>query len=125
MSDENQQTAVFVDEKTQKELNTPLRHDGTTQNKEFLEILIKMISEGKINLYQPGSLINHSVYDKLDDAAKGKADLEATNMLTAVREIKGLHDAGYNDTYQMDNLVEQLRVTKERLENIGGDLFII
>ena len=76
MSDENQQTALFVDEKTQKELNTPLRHIGTTQNKEFLEILIKMISEGKINLYQPGSLINHSVYDKLDDAAKGKADLE-------------------------------------------------
>lgn len=125
MNDETQQKAVFVNPQIQQELNTPLKSGGSSQNREFLEMLIKLIEEGKINLYNPDSLINHAIYEKLDQQAQGKADYEAMNLLASIREIRGLHDAGYSDTYQMDNLVERLRVTKERLENIGGDIFII
>lgn len=125
MNDEIQQKAVFVNPQIQQELNAPLKYTGSSQNKEFLEKLIKLISEGKIGLYNPDSLINHAVYDKLDQQAQGKADYEAMNLLMVIREIKGLHDAGYVDTYQIDNLVEKLRVAKERLENVGGDIFII
>lgn len=125
MNDEIQQKAIFVNPQVQHELNAPLKHIGSSQNKEFLETLIKLIGEGKIGLYNPDSLINHAVYDKLDQQAQGKADYEAMNLLMVIREIKGLHDAGYGDTYQIDNLVEKLRVTKERLENVGGDIFII
>lgn len=125
MNDETQQKSVFVNSQVQQELNAPLKHIGSSQNKEFLETLIKLISEGKIDLYNPDSLINRAVYDKLDQQAQGKADYEAMNLLMVIREIKGLHDAGYGDTYQIDNLVEKLRVTKERLENFGGDIFII
>lgn len=125
MSDQNQQTAIHKDEKTQKWLNEPLKYAGSSQNRDFLEMLMKMINEGKIQLLQPASLINHQVYDKIDQKAQGKADYEAMNLLHVVREIKGLYDAGYKDTYQMDNLVEKLRVTKERLESQDGDLFII
>lgn len=125
MSDQNQQTAVFVDVQTQKELNEPLKYNGSSQNKDFLEMLVKLINEGKIQIYKPATLINHEVYDKLDQTAQGKADYEAVNMLMVIREIKGLYDAGYKETYQIDNLVERLRVSKERLEVQGGDLFII
>lgn len=125
MSDTNQQTAVFIDEQTQKELNAPLKYDGSSQNKDFLDKLVKLINEGKIQVYKPDTLINPEIYDKLEESAKGKADYEAINLLNIVREIKGLYDAGYKDTYQMDNLVEKLRVTKERLEVQGGDIFII
>lgn len=125
MSDVNPQTAIFKDEQTQKKLNEPLKYDGSSQNKDFLEMLVKLINDGKIQVYKPDTLFNHEVYDKLDQAAKGKADYEAMNLLHVIREIKGLYDAGYKATYQIDNLVEKLRVTKERLEMQGGDIFII
>lgn len=125
MSEQSQQTAIFKDAQTQKELNEPLKYAGSSQNKDFLEMLVKMVNDGKIQLLRPDSLINHAVYDKLDEKTQGKADYEALNLLNLVRQIKTLYDAGYRDTYQIDNLVEQLRVTKERLEIQGGDLFII
>lgn len=125
MNDKNQQTAVFKDEQTQKKLNEPLKYDGSSKNKDFLEMLVKLLNDGKIHVYKPDTLINHEVYDKLDGKSKGKADYEAMNLLMIIREIKGLYDAGYKDTYQIDNLVEKLRVTKERLEMQGGDIFII
>ena len=79
----------------------------------------------KINLYLPSTLLNQSVYEKLTDEAQGNADLDAINLTNAMREIKGLCDAGFKDTYQVQNLVHQLRATKERLEEAGGDLFVI
>ncbi len=128
MNDENQQKSVFMDEATQRNLNTPLqdntgRLDGKDQ--EFLNLIISLIDEKKIDLYQPATLINNEVYDKLDEKAQGQVDLEAINMLTAIREIKGLYDNGFKETFQMENLVHRLRMTKERLEETGGDVFII
>lgn len=116
----------MIDEKTQKELNTPLRDDSarSPEDKELLELLMKLISDGKINLYRPSSLINQAVYDNLPMEKRGQVDFAAMNLLAAVREIKGLNDAGFQDTYQTWYLVEKLRLTKEQLE-AGNDLFII
>ncbi len=126
-NDENQQKGVFVDEQTQKELNTPLSDPSGVgqENEKFLNLVISLIKEGKINLYQPSTLINQTVYVALPKEKQGKVDFEAMNLLTAIREIKGLYEAGYKDSYQMENLVERVRNTKERLETEGGDLFII
>lgn len=127
MNDDNQQKAVFVDEKTQNELNTPLKRPELIDDEEraFLENVIKLIQEGKIVLWNPDTLINQPVYDQLPKEKQGKIDFEAVNLLSVIREIKGLHDVGYVDTYQMNNLVERLKATKERIEHEGGDLFII
>lgn len=114
-----------IDEQTQKRLNEPLKYSGDSKNKDFLEMLVKLINDGKIKIYESSTLINYEVYDKLEEMAKGKADYEAMNLLHVIREIKSLYDAGYKETYQIDNLVEKLRVTKERLEVQGGDIFII
>ena len=46
------------------------------------------------------------------------------NLLSTIREIKGLYEAGFQDTYQLWYMVEKLRLTKERLE-ADNDLFII
>lgn len=123
-TDENQQN---IDPQIQKELNTPWK-DNTPINpadQAFLDLIIGLINDKKIGLYNPDSLINHAVYDKLSSQDQGKADFEAVNMLSAIREIKGLHDAGYNDSYQIIYLVNKLRLSKERSESQGGDLFII
>ncbi len=125
--DEEKQTSVFVDEKTQKDLNKPLeeKHIVSETEKEFLEMLNEMIKTGKVDLYKPSSLINYKVYDLLTEEQRGRADFEAVNLLSAIREIKDLYDQGFAETYQMEYLVQRLRLTKERLENKGGDIYII
>lgn len=116
-----------TDPKVQSELNKPLANtQGLSASEEtFLNMLISFVNEGKINLYKPDTLLNKAVYDKLEPEKQGKTDLEAINMLSAIREIKGLCDAGYRQTYQVENLVQSLKYTKERIEYAGGDLFII
>jgi len=110
-----------------EELNKPLAgcvSFGET-DREFLKMLMKMVNEGRIDLHGPSSILNTENYQKLSEEKKGKADLEAFNMINVIRDIKGLYDAGYVETYQMENLVERLRDTKERLEKEDGDIFII
>lgn len=116
-----------LDPKTQSELNIPLKLGAgiDPEDQRFLEMLMSYIADGKIDLYKPDSLVNSEVYEKLDHSSKGKVDIEAVNMLSAIRNIKDLHDAGYGDTYQTQNLVYRLRISKERLEEVGGNLFII
>ena len=111
----------------QDKLNTPLA-DPTSmsqKSKDFLKLVMRLLKEGKIKLHVPDSLINFDVYDKLSEEKQGKVDLEAVNLITAIRDIHDLHEAGHVETYQMANLVDRVHNTKQRLEKEGGDLFII
>ncbi len=116
-----------IDPETQKVLNTPLTipSGNDLKDEEFLSFVLDLLSKGKIDLYKPDTLINHTVYDQLPVDKKGKADIEAFNILSKIREIKGLSDAGFRGTFQMQNLVHSVRNIKERLEIEGGDVFII
>ncbi len=127
MNTETQQTAIFKDPQTQAALNAPLvkNESMSATDEAFLNIILEFVAEGKINLYQPSTLLNHAVYDLLDQGKQGKADMEAMNLLTSIREIKGLCDAGFRQTFQVENLVSRLKMSKERVEELGGDLFII
>lgn len=120
------QTNTQIDPETQKVLNTPLAIPATDpKDEEFLNSVLNLISTGKIDLYKPDTLINHSVYDQLPIDKKGKVDMETFNLLSKIRDIKGLNDAGFRGTFQMQNLVNSVRDIKERLEVAGGDVFII
>ena len=128
-NDQNEavQKAVYKDEKTQEELNAPLS-DPTgidAENTEFMELVVSFINKGKIDLYKPDTLINHEFYDTLLPEKQGKADFEAVNLVASLREIKGLYDAGFKNSYQMQNLLHRIRNTKERIEEKSGDIFII
>ncbi|MBI4235609.1 hypothetical protein HY604_04915 [Candidatus Peregrinibacteria bacterium] len=127
MADQNQQTAQVIDPQIQTELNKPLvdPEGMKKEDKDFLEMVIKLINEGKINLYNPETLINNTVYATLTTEVQAKVDMEAFNLLSALRDMKGLHDSDNSETYQMENLVQRVRLSKERLEKEGGDLFII
>jgi hypothetical protein len=46
-------------------------------------------------------------------------------MLSTIREMPKLWTTGHKETYQLSNLVHKIRTTKERLEEIGGDIYII
>lgn len=112
---------------TQLMLNKPTEHPEDLDPKDlaFLTMLMEKIDKGEINLYRPSTLLNYAVYDKLDETGKGKADFDAMNLLGTIREIRKLWNLGLRNTYQIENLTHRIRVTKEHLEEIGGDIYII
>ncbi|MBU1151911.1 hypothetical protein KJ632_03750 [Patescibacteria group bacterium] len=124
---EQQIKSVYKDEATQKMLNEPLKDPSGVdpEDQQFLQLIVNLINEGKINIYSPSSLLNEPVYLSLDDDKKSKADMEANNLITAIREIKDLYDNGFTETFQIKNLVAKLRDNKERIEAVAGDIFII
>ena len=108
-------------------VNKPADHAEALDPKdvEFLKMLMAKIDAGEINLYRPSTLLNFPIYEKLSELAQGKADVEAFNLLGTIREIRTLWNLGHHNTYQIENLTHRIRVTKERLEDAGGDIYII
>ena len=127
MLDEKLQKAVYKSSQAQQELNSPLPDANGLgdEEKDFLRKLMELIDAGTIDLYKPATLINQEVYGKLTEEKQGKVDLEAMNLLSAIRDIKDLTENKLDDSFQMKNLIERVKNTKERLEEEGGDLFII
>lgn len=120
------QNAVISNE-VQQELNKPLAAAGVIDPRdlEFLQTVMEKVDKGDINLYRPATLLNIPVYEKLSEEARGKADFDAVNLLATIRDIRRLWNMGDRETYQMQNLTHRIRLTKERLEQLGGDIFII
>ena len=114
-------------EEKQSEMGAPLKDESGAgeEDKAFLEMLVKMIEKKEIDLYVPSTLLNTPVYEKLDEQGQGKADYNALNLLSTIRQINQLWKSGDHDSYQIQNLVHQVRVTKERLEEVSGDIYII
>lgn len=97
----------------------------SAEDREFLDRLMKLVEDGTIKLHAPSTLLNTAVYDGLAPKAKAKADQNALIMLGKIREIVDLEKAPMDTNYQEVNLVGLLRQNKERLEEHGGDIFII
>lgn len=111
----------------QMKLGKPLKDESGVNPKdvEFLQMLVDKIEKKQIDLHGPSTLLNQPVYDQLNEESKGKADFSAMNLLSTIRQIYALWKAEERETYQIQNLVHQVRMTKERLEEIGGDIYII
>jgi U3 small nucleolar RNA-associated protein 14 len=91
----------------------------------FLADLIDKVDKGKVKLFTPSSLLNQKVYESLSKEVKAKADYDILVLLHKIRQVKKLWDSGSKDSYQIMNLVHSLRLNKEALEEMEGDVFII
>jgi hypothetical protein len=125
MSKNDESTQISTE--VQKELNKPLANPKgmTLSDQQFLDRIIKLVNEGKLNLFSVDSVINHAVYDSLLPEQQSKVEIQALTVLSSIREIKGLYDAGYVNSYQIQNLVEKLKLYVSNIEENGGDVFII
>ena len=116
---------VIADD-TQARLNAPLAGGSlSAEDQALLDKILELVKAKAIKLHVPSSLLNSSVYESLSTLAKGKADQNAVAMLAKIRDIVSLKEAGIDAPYQIQNLVHSLRLNKERLEEHGGDIFII
>ena len=116
-----------TDPQTQQMLNSPLaKPDGlSADDQAFLNLILDRVEKNEINLLVPRSLINHAVYDSLSEEVQGKVDFDAVNLVSTLRNIYDLWTYYKKPTFQIENLVHQVRVTKERLEAISGDVYVI
>lgn len=115
-----------IDPAVQASMNRPMASDSYSQaDQEFLNLIMRLIEEGKINLYVPSSLLNTEIYEKMNEAEKGKADQNAVLMLNKIREIHNLMKFIKEPNFQVKNLVDSLRQNKEAMEKIDGDVYII
>lgn len=116
-----------INPETQKKLNEPMVKTAglSPDDEKFLNQVVALVEGGKINLLAPSSLINHSVYDTLPEDKQGKVDFDAVNLISTLRNAYNLWKAFKQPTFQIENLVHQVRVTKERLEEISGDVYVI
>lgn len=114
-------------EDEQMKLGKPLRDESgvSPEDTEFLQLLVDKIDKKEIDLFVPSSLLNEPVYNKLSEEDQGKADYNALTLLSTIRQIYNLWQTGECETYQIQNLVHQVLTTKERLEELGGDIYII
>ena len=123
----DQSTAQNLDPETQKRLNSPLVNPNglSAQNQTFLNLVVEKVERNEINLMQPSTLINHAVYDALPQDKQGKVDFDAVNLLSTLRNIYGLWKTYGVATYQIENMVHQVRLMKERLEEVSGDVYVV
>lgn len=124
--DQNQQNQI--DPTIQKRLNQPIARPAglSPEDLAFLNDVVAKVEGGQIKPLAPSSLINHAVYDGLTPEEQGKVDFDAVNLLTTIRNIYDLWKySNQQPTFQIENLVHQARLTKERFEEIEGDVYII
>lgn len=116
-----------IDPQIQKKLNEPLElPQGLSQeDQSFLNVVLTKVENKEIDLLKPSTLINQTVYDQLTEDKQGKVDFDAVNLASTLRNIYELWKYYQKPTYQIENLVRQVRLTKERLEEISGDVYVI
>ena len=116
-----------VNDETQKMINTP-ESDPTgieDSDLEYIEKVINMIDSKRIDPFVPATLLNLPVYEELGEDAKSAVDINGFNLLAEIRQIKVLWDSGDRDSFQIQNLVHRMRMTKQRVEKEYGDCYII
>lgn len=116
-----------IEDKVQTMINKP-QDDPTgidEKDNEFLENVMNLINEETINLYMAETIMNKEVYNNASEEAQALADVNAIPLLGELRQIKLLYETGNTKTFQIKNLVHRVRLTKERLEEKCGDVYII
>jgi len=116
-----------IEQNVQEMLNVPAddKTGISDEDQTFMDNVNAKIESGEIDLYVTNSLVNDDVYFALSEEDQGKVDMNAIVILRALREIKGLMDTGNGQTFMIQNLIQEVREKKERVEAEEGNVYII
>lgn len=111
-------------ESDQKDLGKPQGTALADEHANFLQTVLKLIDDGKIDLVNPQSVFNQDVYEGLSDELKAKTDQTLPNIISLLERIMDLHSRPEeNESMEMKNLIETLWQAKQRIEE-HADVFI-
>ena len=114
-----------LSQEAQELVNAPLAKEGDADLVAYAMEVIALIEAKTINVYAPSSLIKEEFYDGLSEAQQDKVDLECLNLCGKVRQMKQLYDQEHHTSYQMELIVRDIFLSKERLEQELGDVLYL
>src|SRR3989338_2449606 len=111
--------------KAQKELGKPHEDNVLTGDYTvFIQTLLTLLDQGKIDTKDTQSFIHGDVYRGLPLDLKARVDLAIPNIVTLLERIVDLHvRPEKDDSYEMKSLIDSLWLVKERIEK-DADVFI-
>lgn len=91
----------------------------------FVKAIATMLQNGDINPFQPETFLKRENYDQLTEDSKAKVDLSMMNIADLLRHIADfyLSKETPDSSPQLETMIEQLWVMKERVEQQHGDVF--
>ena len=111
-------------EKEQEELGKPQATALSDEYENFLQTVISLIDEGKVDTKNPSSFINDDIYEGLDDELRAKTDQAIPNLASLLDRIMDFHSREESDeSIEMKGLIDMLWQAKQRIEE-HADVFI-
>ncbi len=107
----------------QERLNKPLEKEVKPKYRDYLKFILDLIERKEIDLYRPDTFINKDIYNDLRPEIKSKADITLVNITNMVRQLNYLYEKGEENSFQLENLVDNIWYTKERIEQVHGDVY--
>ena len=90
----------------------------------FIQTLLTLLDQGKIDTKDTQSFIHAGVYRDLPLDLKAKVDLAIPNIVSLLERIVDLHvRPEKDDSFEMKSLIDSLWLVKERIEK-DADVFI-
>jgi len=96
------------------------------EHTEFVKMITKLITEGTIDFHQPETILNRPVYDVLDEAHRSQVDQAMVNIADMLRHITEFYVSKQtpDSSPQLETMIEQLWLMKNKVEAEHGDVFI-
>lgn len=105
-------------EDQQKKAGQAIAGKMDDEHAQFLQTLLKLLSDKTITATDPQSFINTSVYDSMPQDWKGKTDLALINIADQMRRIEEFYKSKDtpNESPQLQQMIEELWQMKQRIE---------
>lgn len=112
------QNQVNMPEDEQRKAGQAIGGDMNPQHAAFLQELIGMLDRKEIVASDAQSMLNHEVYDALDEQWKDKVDLALVNVADQVRLIEDFYRSTEtpNSSPQLQTMIDHLWQMKQRIE---------
>jgi hypothetical protein len=93
----------------------------------FLKEVIEIIDSGAIDLTKPETLLHPNVYEALTAEQRNAVDLALINIIHQLRIVVEFYKSTKtpNESPQLQTMIEQLWLMKQRIEDQYGDVFKI
>lgn len=112
-----------IDHDLQKRLNKPTKKSIKPKYKDYLKLILDLLEKKEIEAFVPGTFINQDIYDALDEKAQAEVDKTLLNLASMVQQLQYLSDNGAQNSFQLESLVDNIWYTKERIEEVHGDVY--
>ena len=127
MTDFTQAIAEHKDlsEKDQKKAGLAIAGKMQPQHYAFLKLITDLFEKGDLDVLAPQSFLNLSFYNRLPERDRSQIDLALVNIADLMRHVYEFYRSKKtpDESPQLENMIEQLFLMKQRVEKRHGDVF--